>query len=31
MNFFVGVIVNSLQAVEIGQSDDIAKVRKALA
>ncbi|HEY5706460.1 MAG TPA: ion transporter [Terrimicrobiaceae bacterium] len=31
MNFFVGVIVNNLQAVEIEERDDIAEIRKALA
>jgi Ion transport protein len=31
MNFFVGVIVNNLQAVEIKERDDIAEIRKALA
>ena len=31
MNFFVGVTVNSLQAVEIEERDDIAEIRKALA
>jgi len=31
MNFFVGVIVNNLQAVEMEERDDIAEIRKALA
>jgi voltage-gated sodium channel len=31
MNFFVGVIVNNLQAVEIEERDDLAEIRKALA
>lgn len=31
MNFFVGVIVNNLQAVEIEERDDIAEIRSALA
>jgi voltage-gated sodium channel len=31
MNFFVGVIVNNLQAVEIEERDHIAEIHKALA
>jgi voltage-gated sodium channel len=31
MNFFVGVIVNNLQSVELEERDDIAEIRKALA
>ncbi len=31
MNFFVGVIVNNLQAVEIEERDDLPEIRKALA
>jgi voltage-gated sodium channel len=31
MNFFVGVIVNNLQAVEIEERDDIAEIRSTLA
>ena len=31
MNFFVGVIVNNLQSVEMEERDDIAEIRKALA
>ena len=31
LNFFVGVIVNNLQSVEMEERDDIAEIRKALA
>ena len=31
LNFFVGVIVNNLQAVEVGDNNDMAEIRKALA
>ena len=31
MNFFVGVIVNNLQSVEMEERDDLAEIRRALA